>query len=342
MDAGVGDSLALLAVPTLVLLAFLAVLWRATRFRHVDIAPVGDGPPDEPYRVFTREFDLELTAAQALATLDSASPDRSKGWLQPDDSLWESWVERTRVMLRDGGTQDDEQLSSLVERLAEAGQPVAAADICVALLVDQSGSMKGEPIQHAAVSAVFLVRFLASFGASSEVLGFSTAGWQGGKAYRQWQRSGRPDRPGRLCALRHVIYKSADEADLSEQSLAAMVHPDLLRENVDGEAILWARDRLMARPEPHKLLIVVSDGAPVDDVTLLHNGPAFLYRHLMKVLRDVQDEGVQMGAIGIRHRVEEYYPVAETVQQVEDVREAGLRLLQKLFVSLAARAQEAC
>ena len=204
------------------------------------------------------------------------------------------------------------------------------------MLIDQSGSMKGARIAWAAVLATRIVALLAELGARSEVLGFSTAGWHGGYAGRQWKEEGRPSRPGRLCALMHVVYKSADDEALDEEARNVMLNPALLRENIDGEAILRARDRLAARPEPHKLLILVSDGAPVDDVTLMHNGPSFLYRHAKAVVGEIEARGSPvLGAIGIGHRVDAWYPIAELIESPADLAPASISLLERLFTAVA-------
>ena len=335
MQGGVGEQLLQLAV-WVGFLILIALTWRSIRRRGKDSECVSDVPETEPYRVFTREHDLELSAADALATLRSASPDFSKGWLQVNGSLSSRWGDRTEALLYDEESRFEELASSIVVQFDNGAQRVRAKEICVALLIDQSGSMKGEPIAYAAVTAALMAKLLQRVGARSEILGFSTAGWHGGKAYQKWKYSGQPLRPGRLCALRHVIYKSAEETGLSSQSLRALVNLDLLRENVDGEAIEWACERLVNRDEPQKILIVVSDGAPVDDATLKHNGLNYLHRHLVAVLKDVERD-VLVGAIGINHRIDAYYPVSETVRGAEELPEAAVKLVEKLFARVGER-----
>jgi cobaltochelatase CobT len=293
--------------------------------------PVADGPEDEPYHVYTRAFDLELAATDVPAALPDASPDAEKGWYQQDSILWRACLPRFEALLR-----EQEGWEGASERLGGALGDVPARDIIVAMLIDQSGSMKGARIAWAAVLATRIVALLAELGARSEVLGFSTAGWHGGYACRQWKEEGRPSRPGRLCALMHVVYKSADDEALDEEARNVMLNPALLRENIDGEAILWARDRLAARPEPHKLLILVSDGAPVDDVTLMHNGPSFLYWHVKAVVGEIEARGSPiLGAIGIGHRVDAWYPIAELIESPADLAPAGVSLLERLFAAVA-------
>jgi cobaltochelatase CobT len=215
--------------------------------------------------------------------------------------------------------------------LRTAVRTINPQDLVIALLIDQSGSMKGSPIAFAGVAATLLADLVDRLGARTEILGFSTAGWRGGNARARWLENGRPARPGRLCALMHVIYKSADESTLGAEARRVMVHPDLLRENVDGEALLWARDRLIARPERHKLLIVVSDGAPVDDSTLQANGPSILHRHIMKVVHDVEAEGLIVGGVGINHRVEAYYFRSVAVTELGQLPDAMVRVLEQML-----------
>ncbi|MCW4461074.1 hypothetical protein OK349_05095 [Sphingomonas sp. BT-65] len=183
------------------------------------------------------------------------------------------------------------------------------ADVVVCLLIDQSGSMLGAPIGATASAVRALAEALAEIGVASEILGFSTAGWHGGFARQDWIRQDSPKRPGRLCALLHVVYKDANTRDWDEESRDTFLNPDILRENLDGEAIEWAVSRLARLPHARKLLIVLSDGAPVDDSTLEQNGPSYLWRHLRDTIKRVNARGtITLGAVGIGHRVDELYP----------------------------------
>lgn len=183
-----------------------------------------------------------------------------------------------------------------------------AGEFLVSLLIDQSGSMKGEPIAAAASALQAFEAMLSVAGARTEVLGFSTAGWRGGYPRQAWLHEGRPPRPGRLCALLHIVYKSADETVWSAQSQNAMLHPDLLRENVDGEALDWAAARLASISARYKLLIILSDGAPVDDSTLAENGPSYLERSLRRSIARIEDGNeIFVGALGIDYAVDRYY-----------------------------------
>jgi cobaltochelatase CobT len=294
------------------------------------IGQAADGPDDESYRVYTHAFDLELDAGEVAEALPGASLDQANGHLLSDPKLWNSLVERTDALL----AANDGLVADRLPALRAAAGGLDPGEIAIALLIDQSGSMKGEPIAHAAAAADLFARLASGLGARSEVLGFSTAGWRGGHARAAWKRAGRPKRPGRLCALMHVVYKPADAPALGEAPRRLIVHPDLLRENVDGEAVLWAQRRLDAFPERHKLLLVLSDGAPVDDATLHANGPSILHRHIIKVVREAEaTKGLTIGAVGINHRVEAYYPLSESVTALDDLPAATVRVLERMLAA---------
>lgn len=295
--------------------------------------PVPDGPGDEPYRIYTADYDLELRGAEVVAALPDASPDRKRGHLHNNPATWKAWIGHTNALL----DRNDDLLEELLPTLRAAMAGLDPAELAVALLIDQSGSMKGEPVARAAATADLFARLFAELGVHNEVLGFSTAGWRGGHACEAWKRAGRPERPGRLCALLHVVYKSAEEAALTPAARAAIVHPDVLRENVDGEAVLWARDRLAAMPARHRLLLVLSDGAPVDDATLMANGPSILTRHIRKVVPEVEGEGVIVGAVGISYRVEGFYSRSEAVTALDRLPEAMARVLGRMLATATER-----
>lgn len=289
--------------------------------------PVADGPEDELYRIYSTEYDIELSGGELVAALPAASLDRSRGHLECNPAVWKAWIGHTTALL----DENDDLLEELLPGLRTAMARLDPADVAVVLLIDQSGSMKGEPVARAAALADLFARLCAALGVRNEVLGFSTAGWWGGHVYQAWKRAGRPERPGRLCALMHVIYKSAEEPRLSETARSAIVHPDVLRENVDGEAVLWAADRLAALPVRHRLLLVLSDGAPVDDATLQNNGPSILHWHIQKVVREVQASGLIVGGLGINHRVEAYYPRSEAVTALDALPLAMGRVLARML-----------
>ena len=178
-------------------------------------------------------------------------------------------------------------------------------DTVVGVLIDNSGSMRGRPIAIAAICADILTRTLERVGVASEVLGFTTRAWKGGQSRELWLSDGRPANPGRLNDLRHIVYKSADEPYRhAKRNLGLMMREGLLKENIDGEALLWAHNRLIARPEERRILMVISDGAPVDNSTASANGGAYLERHLRQVIEWIERRStVELVAIGIGHDV---------------------------------------
>lgn len=168
---------------------------------------------------------------------------------------------------------------------------------------------------------------LVAAGTEVAVLGFSTVGWKGGRARQDWLWQEQPRRPGRLCALLHIEYQTFGEM-LSEQDWEVMTHPDLLRENVDGEALEWAVSLIADRPEPHKLIVMLSDGAPVDDATLTHNGPSLLDRHLMSVIDCVEAEGkIMLAGLGIGFAVDRYYPRSRSTADLTEMPHALIGLI---------------
>lgn len=203
----------------------------------------------------------------------------------------------------------------------------------VALLIDNSGSMRGRSIELAAITAEVLARTLERCAIKVEILGFTTASWKGGRAREHWLASGSPPMPGRLADLRHVVYKTADTPwRHARRGLALMLHPGLLKENVDGEALLWAHERLLARPESRRILLVLSDGAPADDSTLSANDASYLVRHLHHTIERIERCGaVEISAVGIRHDVGRYYRRAVTVVNAEELAGALIDRLARLF-----------
>ena len=206
-------------------------------------------------------------------------------------------------------------------------------DTVVTLLIDNSGSMRGRPIAVAAMSADILARTLERCGVKVEILGFTTRAWKGGQSREAWLRSGKPANPGRLNDLRHIVYKPADAPwRRARRSLGLMLREGLLKENIDGEAILWAHHRLAGRAEQRRILMVISDGAPVDDSTLSANPGNYLERHLREVIEWVETRSeVELLAIGIGHDVTRYYRRAVTISDPEQLGGAMLGQLSALF-----------
>ncbi|MCG2628393.1 cobalamin biosynthesis protein CobT [Bradyrhizobium sp. WYCCWR 13023] len=271
--------------------------------------------PDRPYQVYTREFDAEIKADDLDAFL-AELPDRR-------------WAERFPEV-------DPAQLYDLENDLAarragmETTQP-QAADTIVSLLIDHSGSMRGQPMLFAARAALVASDLLDGLGAKQEVLGFTTSRWKGGRSREKWFSSGQPSYPGRLNDLLHIVYCSAGEK-LSARHCASMLRRDLVKENIDGEALEWAASRLRRSGERQKYLIVLSDGAPVDDPTLLANGDRYLSHHLSRVTDEIEQAGdIRLAAIGIGHPVEQYYEQGITINAPEELEDTLVQLINRLL-----------
>ncbi len=206
-------------------------------------------------------------------------------------------------------------------------------DTVVTLLIDNSGSMRGRPISVAATCADILARTLERCGVKTEILGFTTRAWKGGQSREFWLQSGKPNMPGRLNDLRHIIYKAADAPwRRARKNLGLMMREGLLKENIDGEALDWAHKRLLARPEQRKILMMISDGAPVDDSTLSVNPGNYLEKHLRFVIDEIENRSpVELIAIGIGHDVTRYYRRAVTIVDAEELGGAMTEKLAELF-----------
>ena len=213
-------------------------------------------------------------------------------------------------------------------------------DTVVTLLIDNSGSMRGRPITVAAMCGDILARTLERCAVKVELLGFTTRAWKGGQSREKWVQDGKPRNPGRLNDLRHIIYKAADAPwRRARRNLGLMLREGLLKENIDGEALLWAYRRTLARPEHRRILMVISDGAPVDDSTLSVNPGNYLERHLRQVIHEIENRNfVELVAIGIGHDVTRYYRRAVTIVDAEELGGTMMRELAALFDETAADA----
>jgi cobaltochelatase CobT len=213
-------------------------------------------------------------------------------------------------------------------------------DTVVTLLLDNSGSMRGRPITVAATCADILARTLERCGVKVEILGFTTRAWKGGQSREAWLGAGKPANPGRLNDLRHIIYKSADAPwRRARKNLGLMMREGLLKENIDGEALDWAHKRLLGRPEQRKILMMISDGAPVDDSTLSVNPGNYLERHLRYIIEEIETRSpVELIAIGIGHDVTRYYRRAVTIVDAEELGGAITEKLAELFSETAGPA----
>ena len=308
------------------------------------------GQPTPAYRVFSTAFD-EVVGVEELCGQAELARLRS----QLDQSLqrFESMIGRMANRLQrklmaqqqrswefdlDEGILDAARLSRVVVNPTVAlsykqEKETDFRDTVVCLLIDNSGSMRGRPIAVAAMSADILARTLERCGVKVEILGFTTRAWKGGQAREAWLRAGKPHNPGRLNDLRHIIYKPADAPwRRARVNLGLMLREGLLKENIDGEAILWAHGRLVQRPEQRRILMVISDGAPVDDSTLSANPGNYLEKHLREVIAWVEARAeVDLLAIGIGHDVTRYYRRALTISDPEQLGGAMLNQLSALF-----------
>jgi cobaltochelatase CobT len=304
----------------------------------------------ERYRVFTTENDqvvgaLDLCDPEELSRL-RAQLDQQLGHLQGVVTRIANRLQRRLMAQQTRNWEFDLEEGLLdVGRLARiVANPTMSLsykrekdmefrDTVVTLLIDNSGSMRGRPISVAAVSADILSRTLERCGVKVEVLGFTTSAWKGGKAREDWVRAGKPQNPGRLNDLRHIIYKEADlPMRRARRSLGLMLKEGILKENIDGEALIWAHNRLVGRPEARRILMVISDGAPVDDSTLSANSGNFLEKHLRDVIEMIETRSpVDLVAIGIGHDVTRYYQRAVTINDAEDLGGTMMAQLLELF-----------
>ncbi|MER9161853.1 MULTISPECIES: cobalamin biosynthesis protein CobT [unclassified Mesorhizobium] len=210
------------------------------------------------------------------------------------------------------------------------------ADTVVSILVDQSGSMRGQKMLYAAASVDIAQEFLRTLGIKVDILGFTTRNWRGGESRRIWNEDGRPKNPGRLNDLLHIIYRQADDSRQSSLGhvLKPMLRPDLPKENIDGEAIEWAVGRLRERPEARKVLLVVSDGAPVDDATLLANGAHYLQDHILQVIGQVEAAGdIELLAVGLGFAVDRYYRTSAHCEAPDELAGTVLSLLRDHLIA---------
>ncbi len=312
--------------------------------------PLSDLPPQFDYQTWSTEFD-EVIAATELCDDDEltrlrAYLDQQLTHLQGAVTKLANRLQR-RLMAQQNRSWDFDQEEGLLDaaRLARVVVSPGSSlsykierdtefkDTVVTLLIDNSGSMRGRPISIAAISADILARTLERCGVKTEILGFTTRAWKGGQSRESWLAAGRPAAPGRLNDLRHILYKAADEPwRRAKKSLGLMMREGLLKENIDGEALLWAHNRLVGRPEDRKILMVISDGAPVDDSTLSVNNGAYLERHLRQVINWIEARSpVELCAIGIGHDVTRYYQKAVTIMDAEQLGGTMIEQLAGLF-----------
>ncbi len=309
-----------------------------------------DDPERFGYSVFTREYD-EITVAEDLAMPEEL--DRLRAFLDKELRNLATVVARLANKLQrkllaqqnrawdfdlEEGTLDAARLTRIIiDPMAPLSfkqeRDTDFRDTVVTLLLDNSGSMRGRPIMVAACCAEILARTLERCGVKVEILGFTTRAWKGGQSRERWIEAGKPTAPGRLNDLRHIIYKKADEPwRRARRSLALMMREGLLKENIDGEALAWAHARLLARPEQRRILMMISDGAPVDDSTLSANSGTYLEGHLRQVIHEIETRSpVELLAIGIGHDVTRYYRRAVTITDPSELAGAMTEKLVEMF-----------
>ncbi len=321
----------------------------------------GRNDPDVPqYQAYTLQYD---EIVQAAALCDSEELDRLRQMLDQQLSHLQAVVARlaNRLQRRLMAKQNRAWEFNLEEGLLDTARLARVVvtpttplsfkrerdtefrDTVVTLLIDNSGSMRGRPITIAAMSADILARTLERCGVKVEILGFTTRMWKGGQSREKWIAAGKPPNPGRLNDLRHIVYKAADAPwRRARKSLGLMLREGILKENIDGEALLWAHDRLLARTEERRILMVISDGAPVDDSTLSVNPGNYLERHLRDVIHYIEARSpVELIAIGIGHDVTRYYRRAVTIVDAEQLGGTMMEKLAELFDEEPKTAQPA-
>jgi len=312
--------------------------------------PWSDMPPSFDYRVFTTRFDEEIEATELC---DPEELGRLRSYLDQQLIHLQGAVTKLanrlqrKLMAQQNRSWDFDQEEGMLDAARLARVVINPAhslsykierdtdfrDTVVSLLIDNSGSMRGRPISIAAISADILARTLERCGVKVEILGFTTRAWKGGQARELWLGEGRPPHPGRLNDLRHIVYKKADEPwRRARKNLGLMMREGLLKENIDGEALLWAHNRLVGRPEERRIMMVISDGAPVDDSTLSVNSGTYLERHLRQVIGWIESRSpVELAAIGIGHDVTRYYNRAVTIMDAEQLGGTMIEQLANLF-----------
>ncbi len=308
------------------------------------------GISDKEYKIFTKEFD-EIAKAESLETAEEIEKLRKN--LDQQLTSFQDLITKLANKLQrqlmakqnrswefdlEEGLLDSSKLPRIIidpynSLSFKKEKDLDFKDTIVTLLIDNSGSMRGRPITIAAICADILSRTLERCSVKVEILGFTTKNWKGGKSRQEWNKLGKTKNPGRLNDLRHIIYKSADSHwRQSKKNLGLMLKEGLLKENIDGEAISWAFNRLKKRKEERKILMVISDGAPVDDSTLSVNSGDFLERNLKKIVKFIETKSdIEILAIGIGHDVSRYYKKAIKISDVQELGDVMIDQLSGLF-----------
>ena len=305
---------------------------------------------DKDYKIFTNKFD-EIAKAENLETKEEVTKLRKsldQQLINFQDLITKLANKLQRQLLAkqnrawdfdlEEGLLDSSKLPRIIldpfnSLSFKKEKDLDFKDTVVTLLIDNSGSMRGRPITIAAICADILSRTLERCSVKVEILGFTTKNWKGGKSREEWNKNNKPKNPGRLNDLRHIIYKSADtQWRQSKKNLGLMLKEGLLKENIDGEAISWAFSRLKKRKEERKILMVISDGAPVDDSTLSVNSGDFLEKNLKKIVQFIENKSdIEILAIGIGHDVSRYYKKAIKITDVQELGDVMIGQLSGLF-----------
>jgi len=302
------------------------------------------------YKVFTRDFDEEVNAEEMASTEELQRLRRHLDQLMgPSKSTVSKLAHRLQRFLmaqqnrswefnKEEGMLDTSKLHKIITDPVtpltyKIEKDIEFRDTVVSILVDSSGSMRGRSMTVAAICADIISTTLERCNVKTEVLGFTTKQWKGGESRKRWVEEGKPENPGRLNDVRHIIFKSADNSwRRGQKNFGLMLREGLLKENIDGEALIWAHDRLIRRPEQRRILMVISDGAPVDDSTLSTNPNNYLDIHLRQVIHSIETQSpVNLIAIGIGHDVTRYYQKAVTIHRAEELGGVMLEQLTNLF-----------
>ena len=302
------------------------------------------------YKVFTRDFDEEVDAEEMASTEELQRLRRHLDQLMgPSKSTVSKLAHRLQRFLmaqqnrswefnKEEGMLDTSKLHKIITDPVtpltyKIEKDIEFRDTVVSILVDSSGSMRGRSMTVAAICADIISTTLERCNVKTEVLGFTTKQWKGGESRKRWVEEGKPENPGRLNDVRHIIFKSADNSwRRGQKNFGLMLREGLLKENIDGEALIWAHDRLIRRPEQRRILMVISDGAPVDDSTLSTNPNNYLDIHLRQVIHSIETQSpVNLIALGIGHDVTRYYQKAVTIHRAEELGGVMLEQLTDLF-----------
>jgi cobaltochelatase CobT len=288
-------------------------------------------PPDGGYRIFTTQYDLEIRVEDLPKVM---------GWL--DEAAFRDYALECDRTVDAWRAAADLAAIAAVDRVKAANSTGNLRDTVACLLIDHSGSMRGQRAILGTAVADIVADFWSRIGIAYEILGFTTQSWRGGRSRHAWRRIGQPPNPGRLCDLLHIIYRSADETvPGAPWSIRNLMRRELLKENIDGEAILWAVRRLRARPEQRRVLVVMSDGVPVDDSTLAANDPWILVNHLCEVTRAVaRAPDFRLGAVGLDCDVSDFYKRNVVVSSTNDFAHRLVPFLERLFETSANHAPD--